>query len=150
MAEFKQGDIVWYNTGDHIVKCTITRVDDQWRKKYGKDGVLYYEIDEPVGRSLADYELTYSFDEASADFVKTFNEYAQMRKEAGKNEMPNPSPTLQESRELSCRGILATHLEGDDFGKMEKVPQNEIDELMSLYPPKEYKKDWFGWEDICC
>jgi hypothetical protein len=39
--EYKCGDEVWTFIGDIVVKCIITEVDDQWRKKH-PDGILFY------------------------------------------------------------------------------------------------------------
>ena len=149
MSDFKVGDIVWYFANDLLVRCTIVELDDQWRKKHGKAGVLYYVIDEPVGHSVSDFEITYDFDAAVEAFRKDYDEHIAELKEEGMEPVLAPSLPLQESRERTCRCILATHLEEDDYGKTKLVPQEWIDKLMERYPQKEHNKDWFGWEDIC-
>ena len=64
--EFSVGDLVWYliefENYNLLVRCRITRKDDQFQKK-DPAGILFYDIDEPLGHSADPDELGLNLEE---------------------------------------------------------------------------------------
>ena len=135
--EYKVGDRVWWWNAHVFVRCTVTRVDDQWRKK-DKDGTLFYEIDEPTGHSLGADELSLTLEEAVGDA-------SQWEEGIGQT----PLGTLEEIRKKRVRFILSTHLEGAYYAKPGNVPDAEVEKALLewKYPPKKQGEDWLTFED---
>lgn len=134
--KFSVGEQVWWWNYHHLVRCTITRVDDQWVKKH-PDGILFYEIDEPTGHSLGTEFLFKTLEEAVGDP----GEWEEAEEE--------PELTLEELRRRKARFILSTHLESPDYGKTEKVTDLAVEKfLVELgYPAKKKGEDWMTFEE---
>lgn len=124
-TEFSVGDEVWYIPDGRaiLIRCKITEVDDQWRKKHPK-GFLFYSIDEPVGHGLDERELAISKEEGEDWLRECECSYC---------------PTLIEYREKSLKFIMKT------WGKDHP---HTLEEMMAKYPNKEKGKDWFHLSDL--
>lgn len=136
--EYKIGDKVWWSNGHQIVRCTITGLDDQWRKKH-PDGILFYEIDEPVGHSL-DIDSFYDTLEEWAGDPADFEE-AELE--------PEKFSSLDAMRRDMVRFILSTRLEGADYTKSEKISDGEVEKALSEwgYPQKKHGEGWLTHDE---
>jgi len=121
--EYKVGDVVWYVAYSGIaIKCTITDVVDQFRKKYGSDGRLFYDLDEPIGHSVGANEVTDSRESVEEYFLSCSDE------DFGNTRVSS----LNEYRETTKRGVEASW--GKDKLKWPGWPE---------YPDKNEGEDWF-------
>lgn len=109
--EYNVGDKVWINYMGLIVQCTITFVEDCFRKKH-PEAYLFYGVDEPIGHDLGADEL---FDSPEA----------VIKAKGCISDGPFIKPTLDSHREASMRFILSTHQEGIDYQKVDKVPSSD-------------------------
>lgn len=136
---YKVGDRVWWWHGHILIRCTITRVDDQWTKE-NLEGILFYELDEPTGHSIDADVLHETLKEAVGDL----KDWEEVEVDDDVEET-----TLDEFRRKSVRFILSTHLEGPDYGKTEKVSDAEVDRALVEwgYPPKRHGEDWLTAEE---
>lgn len=123
--EYSVGDEVWYVPRGRsiLIRCKITEVDDQWRKKHPA-GILFYDLDEPVGYSLDEQDLAVDRKEGESWLKEC--EYKD-------------SPTLLEFREKTLKGIMKTW--GNDH-------PHTLEEMMASYPVKEKGKDWINLNDL--
>ena len=135
--EYKAGDKVWWFNGQIFIRCTITEVDHQWRDQH-PDGVLFYNLDEPVGHSLDADELAETLKERFGD-AEDWEE----------RDVEGPEPTLENFRCRAVRFILATHLGSPDYGKTDKVTDEMVDKALLewKYPPKKQGEDWLTFEE---
>lgn len=120
--DFKVGDIVWYVPRGYpiAIECTITEVDDEFRKQDPK-AYLFYWIDEVVGNALADDEFCLTKEEA-LEFIK--------------KEYPDLQPiTLEDYRKKRATFIVSTH------GVSEKEIDQDVKEFLRFCPNKTGK--WF-------
>lgn len=121
MKEYSVGDKVWYIPRGYgiIIQCTITEIDDYFRQKDAAS-YLFYELDEPVGHSVDNSEI---FDSL---------------KEARENVEFNPNMNIYKYRASRIRFIVSTWDLSPEQTGVEK------ERLWSLYPEKEYNKEWFN------
>lgn len=138
IKEYKVGDKVWWWHGQIFIHCTITYVDMQWRNKH-PDGIIFYDIDEPVGHSLDVDALPETLEEAIGD-------PEEWEEDDGKGE----EPTLDEFRRKAVRFILSTQTDvSADYCKTEKVTDEAVEKAMIEwgYPPKKKGEDWLTAEE---
>ncbi len=149
LREFDAGEEVWIIYGTVVVKCKITKVDDYFRKQH-PDAYLFYDVDEPIGHSLSEDELSETKEEAIEALYERLEEW--------KNEANHPSfdketrdkiinrfynDTLDDIRRKTAEFIGTTH-EGNKPSET-KTPfvQKFADDLLKNYPKKIEGKDWF-------
>lgn len=126
--EYEVGDEVWYIAyGINIViKCKITYVDRQWRDRHYA-GILFYDIDEPIGHSLNAEELFDNFDE--------------LREEIKLIENLSENFSLVDFRKSRLGFITSTW-------KNTPPEEKKISDLLLKYPEKKYGSDWFNLLDL--
>src|SRR3990172_13334737 len=137
--EYKVGDKIWWHHGDLFIRCTVTRVDDQYRKKDPENGILFYEIDEPVGHSLGDGELSETLEGA-------FGSPEDWESE----DVEGYEPTLDSVRRNTVRFILSTQTDvSAHYCKIEKVTDLAVEKALVDwgYPPKKRGEDWLTFEE---
>ncbi len=149
LREFNVGEEVWIIYGTVVVRCKITEIDDYFRKQH-PDAYLFYDVDEPIGHSLSEDELSETKEEAIEALYERLEEW--------KNEVNHPSfdketrdkiinrfynDTLDDIRRKTAEFIGATH-EGNKPSET-KTPfvQKFADDLLKNYPKKIEGKDWF-------
>jgi len=140
---YKVGDKVWWFNGRLLVKCTITEVDDQYRKQH-PSGTIFYDLDEPVGHSVANDELYDTLEEAVADYGDDIVDVMDVE---GVGERV---VTLEQCRINKVRFTLATHLLGADYGDRSKITDEMVQKALKEwgYPPKKRGEEWFAYGDI--
>jgi hypothetical protein len=140
--EYKVGDVVWIvvhgGNGSIAVKCKVTYVDDQFRKTHGPTGVLFYDLDEPVGHSLGAEQLA----DSREDVEEVLRENAQEALMSG-NDMFQPNLTLEQYR-LDTMGFIVSTWGDESKGKEQEIITAQLKE----YPPKEHLVDWFNCSDL--
>ena len=136
--EYKVGDKIWWHHGDLFIRCTVTRVDDQWVKKH-PEGILFYEIDEPTGHSIDADELAETLEEA----IGEPEDWEEVEVHG------DSEPTLDAFRRKSVRFILSTHLDGPAYMKEDRVSDEEVQKAIADwgYPPKKRGEDWLTFEE---
>jgi len=140
---YKVGDKVWWFNGRLIVKCTITEVDDQYRKSH-PSGTIFYGLDEPVGHLVANDELYDTLEEAIAVEGDDTRDVIEV---PGVGERV---VTLEQCRINAARFTLATHLLGADYGKQAKISDEMVQKALKEwgYPAKKRGEEWFAYGDI--
>ena len=128
--EYKVGDEVWYAPDGckFIVKCKITEVDDENRKKESQ-AYIWYDIDEPVGHFVDEEELVPVENNSSDD---------QSCDDDGPGYPEDYDITLAQWRQRQINFIVKAHQH-----RTEEENDAHKKELINLYPPKQYGKDWF-------
>lgn len=140
--DYKIGDEVWYipRGSNILIKCKITEVDDQWRKKEPQ-AYLFYDIEEPCGHFLADDEFFVA--DSTEEALEVFQEYLREWYGEEDKEERRRVDTLEEFRKRVIHFVIATHNEIDDEDKI-KVEKEWYDGL----PAKTQGVDWFNATDI--
>lgn len=120
-VDYKVGDTVWYIPEGYgiLIKCKIVEVDDHFRKQEPQ-AYLFYDIDEPVGHFLNDYELYQTKEDALVDFI------------------PDPSMSLAKYRICRIHFIISTWELDKEKSRLAKR------ELYHSYHNKVYNEDWFN------
>jgi hypothetical protein len=131
---FEEGEQVWIVYGRLVVKCTILKVDDYFRTT-GTPGCehafLFYDVDEPIGHSLAEYEMYTNPIEAAKACHRDFPETLQLSETQNQN--------LDEVREGYIHFISRTH---------GKHMDESYQAMKAALVPKERNKDWFTYNDF--
>lgn len=153
---FSVDDVVYYIHFPLLIKCKITKVDDYFRKQH-PGGNLFYDIDEPVGHSLPDDELTTSFEEARQQLREWFD--AELKFAV---ELEQLSETTDEIRDQLIKRYKSTTLENDranaikfikstnNITKLTNEQKAEFEKFWASnpYPHKEYGFDWWNVLDF--
>jgi hypothetical protein len=142
--EFQAGDVVWIVPRDAnlIIRCTITEVDDYFRK-LEPQAYLFYWIDEPIGHSLAEDELFSTEKEAITELLGEEKEVelemiAELETELGVSGL---EVDLMKWRQRRMKFIIST---------WEDAPQTEdfLREQLKQFPNKVQGQDWFNPSDL--
>jgi hypothetical protein len=137
--EYKVGDRVWWWHGQIFIRCTITRVDRQWRDRH-PDGILFYDIDEPVGHSQDAESFTDTLEEAVGPIEDWDSEEIADGEE----------PTLDIFRRNSVRFILSTQTDvAGRYAKTEMISDEAVEKAIAewKYPLKQRGEDWLTFEE---
>ena len=128
--ELKIGDAVWYIPDGYLlaVKCKIIEIDDEFDPV---GGIIFYDIDEPVGHDLYEDELFLTKKAAEAALLVKYENRHYKYKDS-------PAVELDLYRKRKIKFIVST---------WELLPQEkkrEIDNWYNSLPPKIYNESWFN------
>ena len=143
--EYAVGDKVWLVEGDLLIHCSVIEVDDSFRKKDAA-AYLFYWLDEPIGHAIGADEMYDTFDQAKEVFEECVKNTKAFYEEEG---VEYKGTSLEQSRNRTARFILATYLEGDQYGKKDLVKDQAVKDMLeeSAYPGKEKGKEWFSGKE---
>jgi len=125
---FEAGEQVWIVYGHLIVKCTVVKIDDYFRKQ-NKDAYLFYDVDEPIGHSLAEYEM----------FTDPINAAKQLHRDFPEFLKDPDAEDLDTVREDYMKFISGTH--GDDA-------QESYNAMKADLTDKKHLEDWFTYPEF--
>ena len=143
--EPKLYDSVWIILGRLAIKCKIIKIDD-WARKDSPTAYLFYDVDEPVGHSLAEYDLCYSKEEAIKKLVKKLISTVNVvmnEPEEFSDALDNiyKSDSLEETRKDHIDFIAST--------RSNKSDRQEVHEHFKKFlTPKNHETEWVSIKDI--
>jgi hypothetical protein len=115
------GRTVWIYIRGLVIQCKITYIDMTYRNKH-KDGIIFYDVDEPIGHSINENEI----------FLRK-KDAMRLQKE-DKHISGFRKTTLGEFRESQINFIASTHKGHEAESKAY---------LKTLYRPKLKNIEWF-------
>jgi hypothetical protein len=133
--KLKVGRAAWFIPDGYLlaVKSKIIEVDTQWKDKH-PDGIVFYDIDEPVGHSVnADELLTKR--EARAQLLFLYENKCYKYEDG-------PAVELDLYRKNRIKFIVST------WNLQKWAVKWEIDKWYNSLPPKEYGVEWFNLQYI--
>jgi hypothetical protein len=119
------GDKVWFIWCNLAVLGEVVGINDYFRKQ-DPSGVLFYDLDEPIGHDLSDIDLYDSLESLLKENSVEVLEYNE-----------KDSTSLYETRISNINFIVKTH-----GLSPEQTQKSELD-LLSNCKEKIYFKDWF-------
>ncbi len=138
--EYKLNDIVYYLPDGYLlaIECKILEIDDYFRQKEPQ-AYLFYDLDEPVGHSVASYEL-YDSKEDALNALKKRNEQELRDRKDPKcyfKESYNSNQQLEEYRKQRINFIVNTW---ENYENKDEEKEKWFKELED----KKYNEKWFN------
>jgi hypothetical protein len=139
--EYKVGDEVWLVQYPLLIKCEVTRIDDQFVKKYETGGILFYDVDEPIGHSVGADELFDSFEDAKTNLISY--EFAEVSFNVAGDAIHTTLTSRRESTIAFIKGTwVGPNTPPEVYAKM------DAEFHIGIYPDKKRGTDWFNVFDF--